>query len=32
VERRLGEGDFLAGGYVLLQKGRRNHALLAATA
>jgi tyrosyl-tRNA synthetase len=31
VDRRLGEADFLAGGYVLLQKGRRNYALLAST-
>jgi tyrosyl-tRNA synthetase len=27
-ERVLGPADLLAGGYVLLQKGRRNHALL----
>ena len=27
-ERALGAADLLAGGYVLLQKGRRNHALL----
>jgi tyrosyl-tRNA synthetase len=32
AERRLGEADFLAGEYVLLQKGRRNYALLVATA
>ncbi len=27
-ERRLGPGDLLHGGYVMLQKGKRNHALL----
>jgi tyrosyl-tRNA synthetase len=31
VERRLGTGDLRAGGYVLLQKGKRNYALLALT-
>jgi tyrosyl-tRNA synthetase len=30
-DRRLGAEDRLAGGYVLLQKGRRHYALLAAT-
>jgi len=28
VDRRLEPADLLAGGYVMLQKGRRNHALL----
>ncbi|HEX5004663.1 MAG TPA: tyrosine--tRNA ligase [Gemmatimonadales bacterium] len=28
VERALGPGDLLAGGYVMLQKGRKNYALL----
>jgi tyrosyl-tRNA synthetase len=28
-ERTLGEGDLLHGRYVMLQKGKRNHALLA---
>jgi tyrosyl-tRNA synthetase len=28
AERKLGEGDLLAGGYLLLQKGKRNYALL----
>ena len=31
ADRRLGASDFLAGAYVLLQKGRRNYALLAVT-
>ena len=30
AERRLGAGDLLAGGWVLLQKGRKSYALLAA--
>jgi tyrosyl-tRNA synthetase len=29
AERRLGASDLLAGGYVLLQKGRKSYALLA---
>jgi len=28
VDRQFGPGDLLAGGYVMLQRGRRNHALL----
>ncbi|HTS87919.1 MAG TPA: tyrosine--tRNA ligase [Gemmatimonadales bacterium] len=31
ADRRLGPADLLAGGYLLLQKGRRNYALLATT-
>jgi tyrosyl-tRNA synthetase len=31
TDRRLGPSDLLAGGYLLLQKGRRNFALLAIT-